>query len=258
MNKTNRLRIKKAKETNAAAELNGGQTNGHQPENGLLKLNQPNEQAMQDPTPGYTVIKASVSFLTSDPDAMLNTRVSNIVYSLQDNTPFVTLAADLPPITAANDIFADAMAASADGGKTLNSAKRAARASLVNLVRPLAGKVQLLCQNNMTILLSSGFPVQKPNRTPAQVPATPLTPDVSQGLTGQAYAVTGRVDGAYIYNSRVALADAPDTFVQHVQSTGGRKEIDGLTAGKTYTFEVNAVGTAGTSDWSNAGSLMVI
>jgi hypothetical protein len=110
----------------------------------------------------------------------------------------------------------------------------------------------------MTILLSSGFPVQKPNRTPAQVPPTPSTPDVYQGQTGQAYAVTAKADGAYIYNWRVALADAPETVIQHAQSTGGRVTIGNLAPGKTHIFQVNAVGTAGTSDWSNAGSLMVI
>ena len=166
---------------------------------------------------------------------------------------------NLPPITAANDLFADAIAAAADGGRTLKSAKDGARASLVALLRPLAARVQLLCQDNMTILLSSGFPVQKPNRTPAQVPPTPSTPDVYQGKkTGEAYAVTGKADGAYIYNWRVALADAPETIIQHAQSTAARATIGNLMPGKNYLFQVNAVGTAGTSDWSNAGSLMVI
>lgn len=187
MNKTNRLRIKKVKQSKTAApalkagQTNGHHTNGHHSEATLLNQTQPNVQATQDPTPGYQVIKASVTFLTADPDAVLNTRTKNIVFALEGNAPYATLAADLPPITAANGIFADAIAAAADGGKTLKSAKDGARASLVALLRPLAARVQLLCQDNMTILLSSGFPVQKPNRTPAQVPPTPSTPDVSQG-----------------------------------------------------------------------------
>ncbi|MFL6529682.1 MAG: hypothetical protein ACJ8KX_04370 [Chthoniobacterales bacterium] len=214
--------------------------------------------AAPDPTPGYKLTKVSVSFLTADPDPTLTSRVSNIVYALTDNEYYTGLQADLPAIATANGDFANAIAAAADGGKQLNAAKRAARAALVSLVRPLGGKVQLACQNNMTILLSSGFPVQKPNRTPAQIPATPITPAVSQGLTGQAYVVTGRVEGAYVYNWRVALADTPETFIQHAQSTGGRVTIDSLTPGKICLFQANAVGTAGTSDWSNAGSLMVI
>ena len=69
---------------------------------------------------------------------------------------------------------------------------------------------------------------------------------------------TKPVDFTYIYNWRVALASKPDDFVQQSQSTGARTESEGLTPGETYVFQCNAVGTAGTSDWSNAGSLMVI
>ena len=110
----------------------------------------------------------------------------------------------------------------------------------------------------MAKLLSSGFPVQKPDRSKASVPATPVAPRVPQGLTGEAISATKRVDFTYIYNWRVALASKPDEFVQHVQSTGARTEFEGLTPGQTYLFQCNAVGTAGTSNWSNAGSLMVI
>ncbi|MGI8438039.1 MAG: fibronectin type III domain-containing protein [Chthoniobacterales bacterium] len=110
----------------------------------------------------------------------------------------------------------------------------------------------------MTKLLSSGFPVQKPDRQPAKLVATPETPKISQGLTGQAHAAAKPCDGAYIYNWRAALAETPDTFVQQKQSTGAKATFDGLTRGETYVFQLNAVGTAGTSDWSNAGSMMVI
>lgn len=238
MRKINRLRLKQAKLNKPKSETSTG--------------------AVQDPSPGYSVVKVAVSFLTADPDAVLNTRTTTIVYSLTDNAPYATLATDLPAITTANDAFADAIAAASDGGKSLNAAKNAARAALVDLLRPMAGRVQLLCQNNMTILLSSGFPVQKPNRTPAQTPATPSTPDAMQGLTGQVLLASSPVNGAYIYNWRVATVEEPDKIVFSGQSTGARTDFTGLTPGKTYLFQLNAVGTAGTSDWSNASSLMVI
>jgi hypothetical protein len=34
--------------------------------------------------------------------------------------------------------------------------------------------------------------------------------------------------------------------------------LAGLTPGQAYLFKVNAVGTAGTRDWSNAGSRIII
>jgi hypothetical protein len=204
------------------------------------------------------VVKASVSFLTNDSDAVLNTDVSNIVTSLTDNINYPSPNPTLPIMTTANIAFATAIADAADGGKQHTSAKRARRAELLSLMRKLAIYVQGACDGDMTKLLSSGFPVQKPDRTPATVPATPDAPKVSQGRTGEAFAASSPVDGAYIYNWRVALASAPDTVVQHLQSTGARATFEGLTPGQTYRFQCNAVGTAGTSDWSNAGTLMVI
>lgn len=164
----------------------------------------------------------------------------------------------MPILTTANTDFAQAIADAAGGGKEFTSAKYAKRAIVVSLMRQLASYVAVACQDDMTKLLSSGFPVQKPNRTPAVVPPTPGTPSCTQLLTGQVMASAGPSAGAYIYNSRAALASAPTVYVQHQQSTGSKVTYSDLTPGQVYLFEFNAVGTAGTSDWSDAGSLMVI
>jgi hypothetical protein len=64
--------------------------------------------------------------------------------------------------------------------------------------------------------------------------------------------------GASSYNWRVALASAPNTYVQNAQTIGGRVTFDGLTPGDLYNVDVNAVGAAGPSNWSVAGQLRVI
>ena len=204
------------------------------------------------------IVKPSVSFLTASPDPVLATGVTTIVTSMTNNDNYPTPSPALTLITTANSAFIAAIAAAADRGKQAISDKDAKRAALVSLMRQLANYVQGACQSDMTKLLSSGFPVQKPDRSPASIPATPVTPKVLQGLTGQAVMSTKAVDFTYIYNWRVALASKPDDFVQHGQSTAARTAFDGLTPGQAYIFQCNAVGTAGTSDWSNAGSLMVI
>jgi hypothetical protein len=82
---------------------------------------------------------------------------------------------------------------------------------------------------------------------------------VSQAsLTGSLRAVISPVRGAYAYNWRVALASAPTVYVQTKQTTSGRATFQGLTPGQVYNVAANAVGSAGTSDWSDVGSLMVI
>jgi hypothetical protein len=51
---------------------------------------------------------------------------------------------------------------------------------------------------------------------------------------------------------------APTLYMQTAQTTGGRNTFEGLTPGQAYNVEANAVGSAGTSDWSDVDSLMVI
>lgn len=204
------------------------------------------------------VVKASISFLTANSNPVLVTNVSTILTSLDGSLNYETPVPALTVIRAAVDAFIAAIAAAADGGKQLTWAKKTKRADLVVLMRQLASYVQMECAGDMTKLLSSGFPVQKPNRTPAQVPPTPVAPKVKHRLTGEAIATTNKAANAYIYNWQVMLADDPATVVARGQSTGARASFTGLIPGKSYLFKANAVGTAGASDWSDAGSLMVI
>ena len=175
------------------------------------------------------------------------------------NTTYPTPAPALTIVTTAINAFTVAIANAADGGKELTSIKNAKRVELISLLRQLASYVGVTCDSDMTKLLSSGFPVQKPNRTPAVVPPAPVTPLVSQGVrTGELNASTTPVVGAYIYNWRLALAASPSSYVQTAQTTGARNTFDALTAGAIYNVELNAVGTAGASDWSTAADLMVV
>ena len=204
------------------------------------------------------IVKTSVTFLTANPDSVLVTSTNTIVTSMTTNPNYPTPTPALAPVTTANDAFAAAISAAADGGKQLTWAKKVARAALVALLRQLAAYVQMAAAGDMTKLLSSGFPVQKPDRTKAEVPATPDAPKVKQGLTGEAKVTVNTVAGAFIYNWQVALADAPETILFRGQSTGVRISFGELTPGKEYLFQANAVGTAGTSDWSNPGSRRII
>ena len=204
------------------------------------------------------IVKPSVSFLTAHSDPVLVTDVTTIVTYMTGNPNYLRPAPDLALVTSANEDFAAAIAAAADGGKQLTSAKKAKRLELVALMRQLANYVQGACDNDMTKLLSSGFPVQKPDRSRASIPATPETPRITQRLTGEALPSTKPVQFAYIFNWRAALASKPDEFVAHVQSTSARTSIPGLIPGELYNIQSNAVGTAGTSDWSSPGTIRVI
>ena len=77
-------------------------------------------------------------------------------------------------------------------------------------------------------------------------------------ITGSLNASSPPVSGSYIYNWRVALASAPTTYVKQQQTTAASNTFDSLTPGQLYNVELNAVGTAGTTDWSGPGELMII
>lgn len=128
------------------------------------------------------------------------------------------------------------------------------------LLRLLAFYVTVTCKGDIPKLLSSGFPMQEPGtNTPGGPLPTPNTPVVAQGpVTGSMTAKTAPVRGAGIYNWRLALASAPTVYVQTKQTPGARALFSGLTAAEIYNVEVNAVGAAGTSNWSDDATMMIV
>lgn len=139
------------------------------------------------------------------------------------NTSFPTPDPALTEVTTANNDFATALANAADGGITLTAIKNDKRAALVALLRDLANYVQVACNGDLTVLLSSGFPIQKPQRNPIGVLPAPVNLTVNLGsLSGELDAIVPPVFGASIYNWRVTTTASPAVVVQTAQTTGGQ------------------------------------
>jgi hypothetical protein len=205
-----------------------------------------------------TNVKPAIGFLTKDSDARLDQDVETIITSMTGNANFATPSPTLAVISTALSAFTVALAGAADGGIEKTAIKNARRAELVSLLRQLASYVFATANGDMTKLLSSGFPAQKTSHSPIGPLPAPTTPFLSQGpVTGSLSASTPPVNGSYIYNWRVALASAPAVYVKQVQSTAASNTFEDLTPGQIYDVQLNAVGTAGTSDWSGPGELMI-
>jgi len=203
-------------------------------------------------------IKPAIGFLTKDSDAQLDQDTETILASMTGNANFTTPSPTLAIVTTALNAFTVALSEAADGGVEKTAIKNAKRNELVSLLRQLASYVFATADEDMTKLLSSGFPAQKTTRSPIGPLPAPATPFLVQGpVTGSLSASTPPINGAYIYNWRVALASAPTVYVKQVQSTAASKTFEGLTPGQVYNVQLNAVGTAGTSDWSGPGELMI-
>ena len=204
-------------------------------------------------------VKPAIGFLTKDGQAPFTDKVTAILQWMANNPAYPTPLPTLALVQTAFDAYKVAAADAVQGGVQNTAIRDARRAELVSLLRQLAAYVSATANGDLEKLLSSGFPVQKPGRSPIGPLPAPDAPAVAQGpVSGALKATAAPVRGAYAYNWSVALESAPDKDVQSAQTTGARASFSGLTPGQVYVVSLNAVGAAGVSDWSDYGSLMVI
>ena len=205
------------------------------------------------------LVKPAIGFLNSDSDAQLITDSTTVLTSMTGNPHYPTPAPTLAAITAAIHDFSAALANAADGGITLTAIKNAKRKALTALMRNLASYVHVTCNGDMAVLLSSGFPVQRNNRTPVGILPAPVPPVLQLGgRSGDLVASVTPIANAASYNWRLALASAPEKNLRTVPTTAASITFAGLTPGETYSVDVNAFGTAGNSDWSGTSDLMIL
>ena len=164
-----------------------------------------------------------------------------------------------PPVTMANleaakTDFTAKLAAAQAGGAADTAAKNNSRQTLIGVLRQLASYVQMSCNNDQALLLSSGFQTQSAKGASAPLDqATGLR--IKNGSTGQLVASVTPVKNASMYEGRIKLNAEwmPSVF------TGDSQHItfDGLTPGQTYTIQVRALGgSTGQSDWCDPSSRM--
>lgn len=205
------------------------------------------------------IVKPSISFLRTDSDAELVGHINKIYTWTTGNLSYPKAVALLLLVKAALDAFVAAMSAAGNGGTVLKSIKNGKRLALCALVRSLALDVTDECGGDMTVLLSSGFPVQNPQNFPIGDLPTPGAPVLSLGLhSGDLNASTDPIHGALTYNWQLVATSAPTVILQSIETSAANVSFAGITAGMICQVIVNAVGTAGTSDWSGGTNQMVI
>lgn len=205
------------------------------------------------------IVKPSISFLLTDSDPQLVTDINLIYTSMTGNPSYPKAVALLLLVKAALDALIAALAAAGGGGYALTSIKYDKRDALCTLVRSLAGDVSDECAGDLTVLLTSGFPIQKPQHFPIGDLPPPGAPTLSLGVhSGDLNASVAPVYGAVTYNWQLALASAPTAILQTDETTAANTSFSGLTPGQTYVVTANVVGSAGTSDWSQPRAQMVV
>lgn len=189
------------------------------------------------------------------PDSELSDFSITVVTKMTNNSSYPTPIIALPDITAANNVFAAAIAAAAQGGTQLTAAKNAAREVLTQLLRTQAAYVQSLAGEDLTVLLSSGFWNNATDRTRKPLPK-PVILNIDNVATTQLMVKAGRLDNARSYEARIRVGSQDWASVGVYTKSRGML-LPGLIPGTMYDVQVRGVGgTTGYSDWSDPVSHM--
>lgn len=203
------------------------------------------------------IVKPAINFLSTVTDVQLEADVSHIIRQMTDNESFPDPSPSLAIVGSKLHDFRFALREAWFGGKLLTLEKNMRRAELVAVVRQLAGYVTARCSGDLVTLMSSGFPFHKPTRHAVGALTPPDMPRLKhKTLSGCIDAVVSPVRGASIYTWQLALASAPKVVLQTVHTTAARASFADLMPGQVYTVRVNAIGTAGPTNFSNPATLM--
>jgi hypothetical protein len=161
---------------------------------------------------------------------------------------------DEPPVSPADlsklkKTFDDAIIAAASGGTLATAEKDAARAALVAALNKNASYVDINADEDLTILLSSGYEAVNTNRTSAVLDA-PVVTGVEHGQSGE---IKLRVKGDPNRKAILGRVKAVGGEFGPVVTFRSSRQIlfEGLAAGTTYVMQLCGLGgSTGQSDWS--------
>jgi len=202
------------------------------------------------------IIKPAIAWINENSDSLFLNNSSVVLKALDDNATIYTSPA--PPLTEVQlslDNLSDGIAAMVNGGKAATINKNNLRLVANDLMRQLASYVTVACKGSMQNLILSGFPPQKPVRTPIGPMPQPQGLTVSHGTQlSQLVAKVNPIFGAANYNYRLT-ANTPGAAPVIEQDTAASHTFSNLKAGVNYTIDVSVLGAAGVSDWSNPACL---
>lgn len=172
------------------------------------------------------------------PDAELGNYTQNIITKLTGNASFPKPLVSVADLAKVLDTFTTALAAAAQGGKLATAAKNAAREDLLGALRQEAAYVQSLANDDLPMLLSSGFEAVNTNRT--QIPLTkPVIDEIRNDMSTQLAMRVQPVPTARAYEVRLSYGasgwQAVGIFTQARSIV-----LENLTPGTLYTVQTGS------------------
>lgn len=201
-----------------------------------------------------SILRVSLGF-AEVPDTELSGVGRSVGTKLQGNLNFTTPVVAPPVLLTEVDKFDVAITAAAQGGTQLTAAKNDQRGVVIGLLRELAAYVQSQGKNDLTIILSSGFTVNKTDRTRRPL-SKPVITNIDNFASTQLMVTMPPLDNARSYEFRARVGDG-DWRTVAISTKARNVILGGFTPGATYDLQGRGVGgTTGYSDWSDPVSHM--
>jgi len=189
------------------------------------------------------------------PDTELSGFGRTVGTKLQNNPNYTTPVVLSPALLLKVDEFDAAITAAAQGGTQLTAAKNGKRSELIGMLRELAAYVQSQGKNDLTIILSSGFTVNKTDRTRRPL-NKPVITDIDNFASTQLMVSMPPLDNARSYEFRARVGEG-DWKTVAISTKARNVILGGFTPGATYDLQGRGVGgSTGYSDWSDPVSHM--
>ena len=203
--------------------------------------------------------RVSLSFMTYS-DAQLVVFTLTILTNLAASLIFLTPSPTIAAMQLLYNNFVAALAAAANGGKTLTLHKNQARLNLLNGLRLLVLYIEANGNNDPYIMLGSGFLIHGGPNVSHPLAASPLILSVSDGpYHGSFYVKISNVDFALMYELRYTTDPfGPDARWNEVTPiTSTTFLVEGLEPGTKIWIQVRSLNTPGRSEWSDPTYFMV-
>jgi hypothetical protein len=185
-------------------------------------------------------------------DDDLDTKAQFIIDKMTNNPNYPAPIPDIAALTNAKNEYVVALTDKETGGKEKTAIKNQKRTNLETILGQLALYVQQNCQNDLAILLSSGFDAAKPKEKIGLL-EKPQNLKAEDGPNAGTIKLSVKsVKGADSYLFECTEAPVSNDSVWTAKPSSKANYIfEGLTSGKQYAFRVAGVGSDPTLVYSD-------
>jgi hypothetical protein len=181
-----------------------------------------------------------------------------VITGLTNNPAFPAPPVDLNAVQAAGNELKAAATAQVHGGPAATAEKKNKQEALIKILRKLKHYVEDNCENDLAVLLSSGFQAAAATRDRSPL-ANPSILSINRGNSDELMLKVTPIARAKCYEVRSAVVGAgsvPGQWQQAGIFTSSRITIANLVPATTYGFQVRAIGAVGNTEWSDPVSHM--